>query len=106
MSERTMYIDHDAMAKVVDGYEKVSTEITNSFEKIDNIVQQVTNNDSWRGQDSDAFLEQFESIRQELKMHVEELEGLSPAMKNVDGGYSQREEENTADIKNRGVRDV
>ncbi len=100
---RTMYIDHDAMKKVVSDFKQVSEDVTDSYGTINNIVQQVTNNDSWRGVDSDTFLDQFESIRADLERHVKELNDLSPTMDGVDTKYSQTQEENAADIKNRGV---
>ena len=100
---RTMYIDHEAMKKLVTDFQQVSDDVTNSYKSINNIVQQVTNNDSWRGVDSDTFLDQFETIRSDLERHIEELNELSPTMSGVDTKYSETQEENAADIKNRGV---
>ena len=41
----------------------VATEVREIFTKVNGIVDQVTSNDSWRGETSNTFLEKFNEIK-------------------------------------------
>ena len=74
----------------------VATEVREIFTKVNGIVDQVTSNDSWRGETSNTFLEKFNEIKPKLETHLQQLEALGPAVKTTADDYAATEEANDA----------
>lgn len=77
---------------------EVASQVRAIYTSMRNTIDQVTSNDSWRGEASKSFLDRFDSIRPSFEKHLEELEALGPALSKSSTTYSDAEAENVSSI--------
>jgi len=87
-------VNSEELLSTANNYKQIANEVREIYTKILNIIEQVTANDSWKGDARNKFLEKFDGIRHTLESHLQELEALGPALQVAANNYSNAESEN------------
>lgn len=87
-------VNSEELLYTANNYKQIASEVRDKYTKILNIIEQVTANDSWKGDARNHFLEKFDGIRHTLESHLQELESLGPALQVASNNYSNAESEN------------
>ncbi|MBR2678058.1 MAG: WXG100 family type VII secretion target [Bacilli bacterium] len=90
----TLNVDTSALSGVGNRFTQIAADVRTIFTQMKNTVNQVTSNDSWKGDASTAFLEKFANIEPRLERHLQELEELGPTVEKVSNNYADAEQEN------------
>ena len=92
----TLNVDTGSLNGVGNSISDVAAQVRDIYTKLQNTINAVTANDSWKGAASSAFLEKFEAIRPEFERDLASLEDLGPTIKEVASGYEAAEDDNVA----------
>ena len=92
----TLNVDTSSLNGVGNSISDVAAQVRDIYTKLQNTINAVTANDSWKGAASSAFLEKFEAIRPEFERDLASLEDLGPTIKEVASGYEAAEDDNVA----------
>ena len=92
----TLNVDTGSLNGVGNSISDVAAQVRDIYTKLQNTINAVTANDSWKGAASSAFLEKFEAIRPEFERDLASLEELGPTIREVASGYEAAEDDNVA----------
>lgn len=92
----TLNVDTSSLNGVGNSISDVAAQVRDIYTKLQNTINAVTANDSWKGAASSAFLEKFEAIRPEFERDLASLEELGPTIREVASGYEAAEDDNVA----------
>ncbi|MBQ4030648.1 MAG: WXG100 family type VII secretion target [Bacilli bacterium] len=92
----TLNVDTGSLNGVGNSISDVAAQVRDIYTKLQNTINAVTANDSWKGAASSAFLEKFEAIRPEFERDLASLEDLGPTIREVASGYEAAEDDNVA----------
>ena len=92
----TLNVDTSSLNGVGNSISDVAAQVRDIYTKLQNTINAVTANDSWKGAASSAFLEKFEAIRPEFERDLASLEDLGPTIREVASGYEAAEDDNVA----------
>ena len=87
-------VDTSALNTVGRNFSNVANDVRSIFSQMQATVDQVTGNDSWSGEASNAFLEKFNNIKPRLETHLQQLEALGPAVNQTANSYADVEADN------------
>ena len=79
----TLNVDTGSLNGVGNSISDVAAQVRDIYTKLQNTINAVTANDSWKGAASSAFLEKFEAIRPEFERDLASLEDLGPTIREV-----------------------
>ena len=92
----TLNVDTGSLTGVGSSITDVASQVRSIYTNLQNTINAVTANYSWKGAASSAFLEKFEQIRPEFERDLASLEELGPTIKEVASGYEAAEDDNVA----------
>ncbi len=96
---KELNVDSYALNSVGTQIQAVSEDVRTIYQSMQDIIEQVTSNDSWKGAASDSFFEKFNNIKPTFEQHLQQLEELGPTLMGVANNYSEAEENNIAEVK-------
>lgn len=95
----SLNVDSSALNSVGNQFSSIANDVRGIFTQMERAIDQVTANDSWRGEASQAFLDKFLSIKPRLETHLQQLESLGPAVNKTAENYAAAEAENVGMIQ-------
>lgn len=98
--DRTLGITPEELREVGNQMKTVANDVQVIFTQVKSIVNQVTSNESWKSEASEAFAEKFDTLRIDIEADLARLDAVGPTLMGTADDYAGAEADNASQINN------